>query len=374
VCVTLLRVSPEGAVTPTVLYTQHCDRGPIDPTVCDQPPQLRDIVPDGTGGILARATYTTSAVFDPLHGGNYTSETRVSRITTAGVQYSTNVEPDERVWMVGDGGTAFTLKNGAWNAMDVTNWTPKWSNANVNLEPVTGTLNGGAAMHDLVTDQLMEFDGNGVQLSSTSFGGRWGYQSAFGLWTSSEGALRARFSLTLNQSSQTFKFLGGIGTGQNAPADFSKSTREAAALTALDHIYPIGEQSQWEYGGLICAVGNRFEWSRFVTDQNQSSVNVPDSLCPAGTLRAHLHTHPTKEPSGAPTNPADFDKADAHPGIPYYLRGRRPNTNILMTVKYWNGAGRSALQNLCLLESVSPIPNWVPYSTGSGAVCLTPAP
>ena len=48
--VTLLRVAPTGAVTSTSIYSQHCNSGP--PSICDQPPQLKEIFPDGIGGTL----------------------------------------------------------------------------------------------------------------------------------------------------------------------------------------------------------------------------------------------------------------------------------------------------------------------------------
>src|SRR5688572_20340331 len=68
--------------------------------------------------------------------------------------------------------------------MDVSTWTPIWTNPNLALEPVVGAANGGVAMQDLNTGLLHEVAADGSTVSVGAFGGRWAYQTRFGMWTS----------------------------------------------------------------------------------------------------------------------------------------------------------------------------------------------
>lgn len=320
--VKLLRMSPDGDVTSTLIYSHHCNRGSIDPEVCDAPPVLGDLLPDGAGGILARVTYTTSATFGWLQP-SFTFDTKITRITPDGVQYTQSVGLDDRIWMIGDGGTAFTIHNDTWQAMDVVNWTPKWTNANLDLEPVTGLVDGGVAMHDLGTDQLVQFDASGTQVPATAFGGRWGYQTAFGFWTSSEWGLTARPSLPLAQSSSTYAILGGVGTGQNAPITPPGRSRDqddtAIALMRFLLAPPVRldlNGNPLEQSGHICKEpdGDHYHFQPLPVGTSQTSVGlrlVPEQ-CAVGTTVGFAHSHPGHSlyfeyPSGFISQLAYFD-------------------------------------------------------------------
>lgn len=373
--VKLLRMSPEGETAWTTIYSYHCNRGSIDPEICDQAPQLRDLIPDGAGGVLARVTYTASAVFDFLHGANYTFETRVSRITPEGVQYTNTINRDDYFvpMMAGDDGTALFFTNAAWHLMDVTNWSALWTNPNTRLQPVTATLQRGTAMLDVDSGNLIEFNAAGAPTNSSPFGGTWGYQSAFGLWTSSEWGLTARFSLPLNESATRF---GVLGTGQQAPRATTFANREIAALIALEFVYPTSANTNSEYGGLVCREGNGFMWSRLVTDEDQGSVTVPDNLCETGTMAARFHTHPPKEldrPSGG-----DYPRADQIPNMPNYLMAPIPNTALpnnglfptrQQFYKYWKVGNSPSINNVCTRVTLT---TWQPFV--AGANCNTPIP
>ena len=216
---------------------------------------------------------------------------RLTRITDQGVQYDVAVDFDERIYLIGDNGTAF-VGGDAVRAMDVTNWTAKWTNANFSGNFMAALPNGGLAVHDSGTANLVELDAAGASVQSAALGS-FGYQTSFGLWTTTgSGQVSAQVSLPLNEATTSFEFMFGGRTSQRAPRERLFAEREPAALAALDFIYPISAMRQVEYGGLVCARGNRFEWSEMVTQYNQSQVVVPDSQCAPGTLRAHYHTHP----------------------------------------------------------------------------------
>jgi hypothetical protein len=372
--VDLLRISPAGSVTSTSIYSQQCIAG-VSLAVCDQGPQLKEVFPDGVGGTLVRALYHTSNSTAP--------EMRLVRVHDGAVQFNNVVDADERITMIGDAATAF-LGGDDVRAVDVTNWTPKWVNSNASLEPVVALPNGKAAIHDLVSGQLIEFNEMGTPGQSAAFGERWGRQTALGLWTSvsSSAALSARFSLPLNEAATSFRYLGVEGTQQNAILERSFPTRELAAIFALEHIYPASRNNNWEYGGLVCQKGNRFIWSEFVTDETQDEVFISNNLCLSNTMAARFHTHPLLErplPSGG-----DFAKADENGirGIPNYLMAptawnEHPDPDDFglnsptWVLKYWYFAPDSSSQNVCLWVGGS---TWTPFYAGTGANCSTPTP
>jgi hypothetical protein len=384
----LLRVSPLGNVTTTSIYSQHCSSGP--PTVCDEPPQLKEIFPDGIDGTLVRAFIYTSATSQ-----GYSGEMRLARVANGAVQFNNVVDIDERTTLIDGTGMAYFVGDDL-RKVDVTTGTATWTKSNSTLEPVVPLRNNEVAMHDLSTGMLEVLDSTGTLVDAAAFGGRWGYQSGFGLWTevsSTTGTLSARFSLPLNEAPNSFIFLGAIGTQQNAPRDrFSAKTREQAAIDALGYIFtePLASgAAKFEYGGLICKDGQQFRWSEIRTDKLQEEVTVPDTLCPPGTIAAHFHTHPPLEspvPSGndrSDLNPpqplgGDYNNARTHPGIPYYLRAPIPNSPVnppkdTHVLKYWwTGTGSLPSQNVCKRSADG---SWAPYTELSpNANCATPNP
>lgn len=324
--VTLLRVSPSGEVSPTSIYSQQCDKGPQNAfTVCDSPPVLKELFPDGIGGTLVRAFYYTSATSQ-----GYSGEMRVARVSNASVQFSNVVDNDERITMIGDIGTAF-LAGDDVRAVDVTNWTPKWVSSNTSLEPVVALPNGKAAMHDLVTGQLIEFNETGAPGQSGAFGGRWGNQSAYGLWTGVDdivGQVVSRVSLALNEASNTFASLGQLGTGQNAPRYKKFNTIEDAALMGLDYIYDLTRIARWEFGGVICGQPGSYWWSSIVTDEQPGRVITIDSPGLTPEQRAHL---PQCPPAGNPQPVASFHTHVFNGGEPYpsgLIAGTQPPNDL----------------------------------------------
>ena len=382
----LLRVSPSGAVTTTAIYSEHCD--PVGPSICDLAPELKEIFPDGIGGTLVRAFRYTGFAY----GEGYSGETRLIRVANGSIQFTNVTDPDERITMIGDAGTAFVAGDDL-RAMDVTNWTLKWSNSNTSLAPVLAMPNGKAAMNDVTSGQLIELNEAGVEVSTAPLNLVAPVQTRLGLWTGidhASGLLAAKAALPLNEA--TVSFNSGSATLQNAPGERSSATRNEAVIAVFDWIFtePLASgAAKFEYGGLICKDGNRFRWSEIRTDQIQDQVTVPDTLCPPGTIAAHYHTHPPLEspvPSGndrSDLNPpqplgGDYNNARTHPGIPYYLRAPIPNSPVwppkeTHTLKYWwTGTGALPSQNVCKRLTNG---SWAPYTELSpNANCATPNP
>jgi hypothetical protein len=311
---TLLKISPTGSVTPTTIYARHCDG--VDITGCDEPPTIDQLFPDGIGGILV-----SFEQFDPV----YQREKRLTRITDAGLQYDQAVDWDERITMVGDNGTAF-VGGDAVRAMDVTNWTPKWTSTNPNLEPVIALPNGGVAMQDLGVGDLIEFNATGTAGESGAFGGRWGYQSGFGIWTSADsGLLTTRISLPLDEALTSFRFLGGVGTSQNAPGLRQGSESIAgAALAAFDFVYDFTNRTPWEWGGVICQQGTRYTFSRIVTNNDAGGVRTVEE---PGLTQEQLNALPTCAPYaiGTPVGAFHLHTAQGQP----YPSGFGPGGTII---------------------------------------------
>jgi hypothetical protein len=385
--VKLLRISPAGALSPTVIYSQHCVHGFSNFTICDNPPGLANLVPDGVGGILVRASYTTAAYNDHT----WDTEGRLTRITPQGIQYdipSANFQME----MTSDAGLAVVRDFAAGvptgvRAMNVLDGTTVWSVANGSLRPLTALPDGGVALIDSGTNQLTEYSATGAAGQSGAFDWHWtNYnQSAFGMWTGVDdvsGQLTSRVSLPLNEAigtySQSNSVGSGVGTQQMAPRSKSFSTREDAALAALDYLSFITDITHIEWGGYICEKGNGFEWSLIVTSHDSGSVFIPRDLCSVDySYAASYHTHPREFGNDSPSG-NDLANSDLSPGLPSYLSAPEPTGLGLLRkrhyLKWWNTGDRNSQQNVCVRQANGA---WYPYSQiagTNGARCDTPTP
>ena len=151
------------------------------------------------------------------------------------------------------------------------------------------------------------------------------------------------------------------------------TTREEAALAALDNMYWQTEALGEEWGAAICAQSNWFKASGAYTDHDQSSVEYRATACSMiGDVAARLHTHPPIE-SPLP-NSRDLTNSDSHPGIPSYLMAPAVNSpGRTHKLKYWKSGGRTSVQNACI-ESSAGI--WSPFLlvSDANANCATPIP
>ena len=334
VSVKLLRISPAGATTSTVIYSQHCVLTFSTFTICTNPINLVDLVPDGIGGILVRAGYTTAV--NPDH--TYAMEGRLTRITPEGIQYDIPSNYSE-TWMTSDAGLAFVtdstggLQSGV-RAMNVLDGTTVWSVASPSLRPVTALPDGRVALMDTAANQVIEYSATGDAGQSGVFDWYWGYlghQSAFGMWTGvddASGQLTSHVSLPLDEASGTYSQRNSVGievgTQQRAPRVAPNYVNEdAVAVQVLQFYNPFSIAKNREFGGSICqAVGGRY----FATVPNlgEFAGEVAPSLCdsvviPGETvvMRGRYHTHGSggQEVLSGP----DKGNADASPGIPWYL-------------------------------------------------------
>ena len=377
--VKLLRISPAGVVSSTTIYSQHCDHGFSNLTVCDKPPVLADLLPDGLG-VLVRAGYTTQAI------STYPKESRLTRVTTEGIQYDMLADFSE-LWMTDGAGRAYVSDSSGVRAVNVSDWTTAWSQANPSLRPAAPLLEGRVAMFDVTTNNVTEYGADGSAGQSATSDWYWGYlgnQTAFGLSTGVDGPtggqLTSHISLPFNEANGSY-LNRAVGTQQNAPRERTFTTREEAALRALDFLYPLSTNANWEYGGFICSRNGRFLWSRFVTDQNQSSVSLPANLCASDTKAARLHTHPPKENPEPSTDDITNANAAANIGIPSYLKAPIPNSPVFPPVqqrylKYWHDGTRPAQSNICWRSSATwqPLGGSLLWPGSVDANCQTPNP
>jgi hypothetical protein len=239
---------------------------------------------------------------------------------------------------------------------------------------------GGVAMHDLSVGNLVVFDAAGTAGASGAFGGRWGYQSALGIWMSAEDAqMSARVSLPLNAATTSFRYLGAVGTGQRAPSERVYATRETAALLALQYLEVLTNLTGHEYGGMVCERPKGFEWSELKTSNLKDRIepaDMPPTLCNAqGTYAAFFHTHPLPDELPHFSGP-DLDRVQQHPGIPHYLLAPRPTDppggipTSLRTLKTWNSdANRQRHENTCVRQG-----NGAWLALYPGGRCDTPNP
>jgi hypothetical protein len=152
------------------------------------------------------------------------------------------------------------------------------------------------------------------------------------------------------------------------------ATRELAALSALEFIYPTSANTNWEYGGLICQDAGRFVWSPIVTSESQNEVFISDNLCPADAMAARFHTHPPLESPGP--SGGDTQNANSYPMLPFYLmapvEGEPPSPLTRQWfLKYWRDGSRLSQDNICMRVAGT---TWLPKTPNSGANCATPSP
>lgn len=312
---TLLKVSPSGVVLPIPLHSQSCPSAMWE--WCSGLPSLKQLVPDGIGGMLVRTEH-----FDVAGSGfPQFDENRVTRIVDGAIAFSTVVGPQhpmfqEHITMIGGSGTAFIRKHSGVGLVDVTNLSTLWSAPNSALAPVATMREGRFAMHDLVAGTLTEFNADGTPIESAAFGGAFGggFQTAFGLFTqidvdSSESnmAITGRVSLPLDEEMGSFRAEGGSGSYQNAPEPPEGRTTDQdetakALMGKLLGVIPqvIGGQ-RYEHSGLICRESDLqhyyFGYVRRGTPGNSPGLALIPEWCTNGTTVGFAHSHPGLNPT-----------------------------------------------------------------------------
>ena len=344
--VKLLRISPTGESSSTSIYSQHCERGFADLTVCDKPPYLADPIPDGVG-VLVTGGYTTGAY---RNEGNttYPREGRLTRITSEGIQYDIPTDFSE-ILMTDGAGRAYVTDQAGLRVINVSDWTTEWSNANASLRPVTGLIGGDVAIFDVNANTMTKFgsDGNAGESSASGwYSGYLGSQTAYGQSTGIEagsGQLSSRVSLPLDELPGSYNNQASVGTSQHAPRGRQgQDSIAGAALAAFDFFHEHTRSTDWEWGGVICATGTgRFNYSRIVTNNDSGSVRTLDSYgltpeqvaglpacapygidAPVGSFHMHTpqgQTEPSGYAAGAVLSGSDLDNAASRPDITFFV-------------------------------------------------------
>lgn len=221
-----------------------------------------------------------------------------------------------------NGETAAVTSGAVSCAMDVSTWTPIWSDSNINLVPVASLANGRVAMHDVVAGTLNELSADGVPLVSVPFGG--GYQTAFGLFTRVESdgsttALTSRVSLPLDEELDSF-YLGGGPTLQNSPPERPgrNEDQDVTAILLMDELLRVGPQynaagQRIEHAGHICKEPNRQSYFYLLlaepgTANNAPGLQLSPERCKKASTVGYAHSHPgSYETSDLPSGYASRD-------------------------------------------------------------------
>ena len=319
---TLMRIAPSGSTSATNVYSQHCE-GPIGSTACDDAPWIYEVFPDGIGGTLVRA-YRTTAPGE--------QEMVLTRITDQGVQYDVPVDFDERIFLIGDAGTAF-VGGDAVSAKDVTNWTAKWTNANLSGNHVAALPNGGVAWHDLTAGTLTEFAPDGTPVQSAQFGG--GHQTGIGAFTTVENigsnpTLTSRVSLPLEEAVNSFDRADGSASRQNSSRTPPGRTmnQDDTAIILMDHLLVVPPQTnasgqRIEHAGHICREADMQHYYYLYLGQgttaNSPGLQLSPERCKNSTTVGYAHTHPAAFtnfdlPSGYSSSSEYYDVDPSTPG------------------------------------------------------------
>ena len=133
---TLVRVTPTGQVTETLLWSYEQTNGGLAPSAL-----VGEVVPDTLGGVLARWT-----LWDPQTAAG---SGRVSRVVGSTTTEFVLPSADDRITMVGDAGVAFVVSSGGLStyAVDVATWTTVWT-AQVPGVPIIALDGGGVVLAD----------------------------------------------------------------------------------------------------------------------------------------------------------------------------------------------------------------------------------
>jgi hypothetical protein len=162
--VDLVMLSPGDEPTVQTIYTNRCDGPASVPILCAEPPFLHQLVPDGIGGVLV--------VWEPIAivNGAPRWQTFVTRRDEDGLLLDTQVATHTTISTVGQSGIAYVAASGAYSAIDVTSWTPKWTTSLGRFGPLAAHPDGGAAVFDQWTGNYRtvnsagEFEATALQL------------------------------------------------------------------------------------------------------------------------------------------------------------------------------------------------------------------
>ena len=153
----LLILSAPQAPVVEPLHSAQCVAARDQLVVCDAALEVRQVLPDGAGGVLAtwrRATHLT----DP---NTLFMQTSISRRTEAGSLVDMPVPEPASIHSVGQAGVALVIGAGTFSAFDVTTATMKWSTSSSGGWPIAADPEGGAMLLHPTTGQMRRVTSSG---------------------------------------------------------------------------------------------------------------------------------------------------------------------------------------------------------------------
>lgn len=135
----LMILSPGGASVRQPIHAEHCNVARFAQAACDVTPLLRQVVPDGIGGVLAnwsRGTFQSD--------GPATHQRVVTRRDADGSLSEAPMEM-RTIHTIGQNGIVYVPTEEGYSAIDVTTWTPRWT-AEGSSPPLAAHPDGGAAI------------------------------------------------------------------------------------------------------------------------------------------------------------------------------------------------------------------------------------
>lgn len=156
--VDLVILSPDGEHSIEPVFADSCLVDVFQSSTCDATPELKQLMPDGVGGMLASfdrfgSFLSTNAVL---------MQRVVSRRDEAGALADTEVDSTTWIETVGQGGISYVYQGGAWSAIDVTSWTPKWTTNLGQSGPLAAHPDGGLSIFNYWTQTYGTVDARGV--------------------------------------------------------------------------------------------------------------------------------------------------------------------------------------------------------------------
>lgn len=143
----LVMLSPDDAPVVQPVFAAACDVPVFEVSACDVRPELRQLMPDGIGGMLA--SWDRFETF--LSNGAALVQRVVTRLDDNGNRVDSPVDNTTSLNIVGQAGVAYAYAAGAWSAVDVTSWTPKWTASLGGSSPLAAQPDGGLSIFDYWT-------------------------------------------------------------------------------------------------------------------------------------------------------------------------------------------------------------------------------
>ncbi|MDO8677529.1 MAG: hypothetical protein Q7R30_03065 [Acidobacteriota bacterium] len=140
--VDLIALSPTNAPVTQSLYALQCTSAELQRTSCDVPPSVSQLLPDGTGGLLASWRRTLRQV------NSYSGQSYVTRIDAAGARVDTPVTQAFWIDLIGQAGTAYVRSPGGYRLVDMTSFATKGTLSLPGLGLVATRPDGGVATID----------------------------------------------------------------------------------------------------------------------------------------------------------------------------------------------------------------------------------